>query len=274
MPPWLRRWVEPRPGPLILLVCVVGVAAVGFTDFVNLSAALAVALVLALAAMTLREWSFLERQRDANDFNRLLSGLDRATAGSHADYTEDVDQIWFVDREGQDRGLIRYRTWVTPGDSMAWRRVKVFATTPRQPSVRTMRLVAKEEGEEIEAFRVKEGGGFVDYVVFFSRPISAGDNGREWSIEFAWPGMWDELRDRGEDQCSLDFTQPAETASIRLVFPRGEPEAPSQFLRRHPRRGTQTAEEYDGSPSLLWRFGPCGPGNTYRADVRARLRRG
>jgi hypothetical protein len=95
MPLKLRRLVEPRRGPVLFGVLVAAATASGLTDYVSLPAALAVALVLAVGAMTLREWVFIERGRESSgreigELQRLLIGLERATACSHAEYEESI----------------------------------------------------------------------------------------------------------------------------------------------------------------------------------------
>lgn len=272
MPPKLRKFVEPRRGPVLFGVLVAAATASGLTDYVSFTAALAMALTLAVLAMTLREWVFIERGREVSEHQRLLLGLERATATSHAEYEESMDQIWYIEPDGADRGSVKYETRATHPDSMAWRRVKLFATADLPtPSIQRMDFIASEAvAGETEAFRVMEGGGLADYVVFFRTPITSAAT-RTWTVRYRWPGLWDPLRQLGEDQCVLSFSKPGDRGSIRVVFPAGTSDPPQQFLRRTPNVGVERFDEHEGRPSLVWEFGPCSPGQTFRADIRARL---
>lgn len=272
MPPKVRSFVEPRSGPVLFGVLVLAAAASGLTDYVAAVYALATAVVLSMLAMILREWVFIERNRDVGEYHRLLVGLERATASSHADYEESIDQVWYLEPDGRDRASTTYETKVLNQDSIAWRRVKLYATANLPtPTALEMGLTAVEAvAGETEAFRVKEGGGLADYVVFFRSPITEAE-ARGWAVTYRWPGLWDPLRQLGEDQCELGFSKPGRRGSIRLVFPADMADPPRTFLRRTPNDGTERYEDYEGRPSLVWEFGPCSPGQIFRADVRAQL---
>lgn len=272
MPPKLRKLVEPRSGPLLFGALVVAAASSGLTDYVSAVPAMAAALALAVLAMVLREWVFIERSRDVGEYHRLLIGLERATASSHAEYEESIDQVWYVEADGRDRASTTYNTRALNRDSLAWRRVKLYATADLPtPTAQEMGLTALEAvAGETEAFRLKTGAGLVDYVIFFRSPITEAEP-RSWTVSYRWPGLWDPLRRLGEDQCELAFSKPARRGSMRLVFPADMVGRPRRFLRRMPNAGSERYEDYEGRPSLVWEFGPCLPGQVFRADVRTQL---
>lgn len=202
MPPELRKIVERQRGPVLFGALVAAATASGLTDYVPLAAALGVALALAVVAMTLREWVLIERGREVSEdqrllmaleaeHQRLLIGLERATSSSHAEYSESIHQVWYIEPDGSDRGSTTYETRVFHPDSMAWRRVKLFATADLPtPSVSSMDFVAVEAvAGETEAFRVMEGGGLADYVVFFRTPVTS-STARSWTVRYRWPGLW------------------------------------------------------------------------------------
>lgn len=230
---------------------------------------LVVLLALIVLAVLAREWFIHEdaqkksqteseaegllatAERERRQFMRALA---RVTDHSHALYSEEIDEAWYIMDDRRDKMSFRYRTTVDPGSTLIWRRIEMRSPATA-PDDNTMCLVARCGNLKLDALRVIEEENYLAYVVFFPGPIRGEVDPQpvEWGVDFYWPGFWDPLRRDGEDSLSLEPSPLTSRFTIRVVFPHGGDYHQDRFLQRTPDVGEEKLDERAGEgPSLVW----------------------
>lgn len=235
------------------IASVVGIAVV-FGLWPSVATAVGVTVVLTWIVLLAK----MEESRDSALLAEARSGslvkelravqrlVDSISLRDIASVDEDLRIIHWIGRTGDEDREQRFFTTTVKSGIVPWRVLTIGGSTPLA-SFSTLNLTVGPS-PDVEFVSLSEQARLRG-VARFSPALRPGDV-REWTVEFGWPGVWDQLRSQGHD--NAEFAQMIEGASsfeIMFVFPHG---AHDVRLDSEPELGTSENLTYEARPAIRW----------------------
>jgi hypothetical protein len=205
-------------------------------------------LGLGLILLLIRSYGGGRAKERLEGFQR---SLDKATRASSATFSEDLRIVHYVGKTSEgDRTVWTCDTKATADQRLVWRSFGPGATgsSLRHETFDDIkaRVEALDPDTSVELVPTREGANGLRALVLFMPHVT--DRPRRWRLSYEWHGLWDPLRDKGEDSGFVDLTYDASILQITIVFPAGSSEM--KFEAREPQVGTVSATDIGGDPRL------------------------
>lgn len=203
--------------------------------------------------------------------NSFMRGLYEVIQGHNPDYVyEELSVTYDIHGSGKDAVSIKYR--IRAGsDPVFVKRITygVTADGEARNSMADLRITTRTDpNTEVKILPLDESDKrSLVGAMFFMPPIR--NEVRTVVLNHEWEGMWNSLRERGEDQGFTGLEKAADLYEIKIIFPRKVTHA--EFSHRAPLDGEVDQGEERGRFYLTWRKERANPGE-YNFGLRATFR--
>lgn len=156
-------------------------------------------------------------------FIEFMDNLYQVTKNRIGTYFEEVRFTFYVEPDTNDR-IIR-ECKITPiRQPILWRKLSLGARGDvlGAKSLDDLRVTCRTNKGQLFCLPVDESDPrMLEAVLFFSPPIQRREI-RKFKIEYAWPGLWDPLRNSGKDSGTFTVGHDNVTSwDQKIIFPRG-----------------------------------------------------
>lgn len=212
-------------------------------------------LVLALALLAAREFdrSRYDRRALVRDMRKVLTSVVR---GDGHPFLEEMTIHYVIGTSAKgDRVHRRMTTRAAEGHLLRWRTIK--ERLPDWPGARRLtprRVKLTMPGLETRHHRLVplESDRDTLYLCVAFLPPIEGTEAVEWSMSYRWPGVWNRLRQHGEDHQSLALLSGPFWTRLEVIFDFPPGTTDIRFTQELPPGGQPSSGEVNGRPRLGW----------------------
>jgi hypothetical protein len=169
-------------------------------------------------------------RRDLADCERQLRGYVAAVHGllhRHLSMFEERVEITLIVGEQDEQDIVVERRWTTPKPYLVYRILGPIVTWPAGPPVELDDLAhacyVEGQDTQVDVHPVRDMDGRPLLMILYQPGLR---DDTEWVLRYRSPGLWDPLRDSGQDSlewatATFDPRHPATTSdlTLKVVFP-------------------------------------------------------